>query len=291
MSDDPLIAGAAAPVGQRWIHSAAVLDAGWVIVGAIALVASSFVALVDLPNADLRTGDEPLRFFVVGLPVIATVIAIVGAARGSVVIVAAATGVLAPAISLAGSLGVSLLLSEASAFADVGVSVSIGAALFGVALLIRWFVYHPLPLLGDQSRPVRVAGHMMLALGFASAVVLLVTTLVGDTSWSASSVAQTTMLATVASVVLAAGATRTIASAWLAFAACVAQVTAVFIVKIEQSSIPYDSDLVLRTGVAGLATLAVTAVAALIAAIRVGVDAEPTDVADGVESWRWQPDD
>lgn len=291
MSDDPLIAGAAAPVDQRWIRSAAVLDAGWVIVAAIALITSSFVALIDLPDADLRTGDEPLRFFVLGLPVIAIAIAIAGAARGSMVIVAAATGVLAPAISLAGSLGVSLLLSEASAFADVGVAVSIGAALLGVALLTRWFVYHPLPLLGDQSRPVPVAGYAMLALGGVLAVVLLVTTVVGHTSWSASSVAQTLMLSTVAFVVLAAGATRTIASAWLACAACVAQFVAVFVVKVEQSSIPYDSDLVLRTGAAGLVALAVAALAALIAASRVGVDAEPTNDVHGIESWRWQVDD
>ena len=293
MSDDELIAGAAAPVGQRWIRSVAVLDAGWVIVSGVALIASSFFALIDLPNAQLRTGTEPLRFFVLGLPAVAIVIAVVGAVRGSDVIVAGATGVLAPGIALAGSLGISLLLSDQSAFADSSVAISIGAALVGVVMLVRWFVYHPLPLLGDQSRPVPRAGQALLALGGLLAAILLASTVVGDTSWSAASVGQTLLLLTVACVVAAAGGTRTIAAAWLACAACASQVVAVLVVKAEQSTIPLDSDLVLRTGFEGFVALVVTAGVSVIAAMSATPDPEPDAAADAdtAESWRWHLDD
>ena len=291
MSDDALIAGAAAPVGQRWIRSTSVLDAGWVIVTAAGLIISSFFALIDLPNAQLRTGADPLRFFVLGLPIVAIVIAVVGAVRQSVSIVAVATGIVTPGFALAGSLGVSLLLSEASAFADVGVAISIAASVAGLVMLIRWFVYHPLPLLGDQSRPVPWAGWSLMALGGLLAVILLATTIVGDTSWSTASVGQTVLLLTVAMVVVAAGMTRTIPAAWLSCAACASQFVAVFVVKAEQSTIPFDSDLVLRTGVAGLAALAITAAVSAVAATRVAVDAEPEPGAEGDESWRWNLDD
>lgn len=291
MSDDALIAGAAAPVGSRWIRSTAVLDAGWVAVSATALIVSSFFALIDLPATQLRTGADPLRVFVVGLPVVAVVVALFGAIRRSVVIVALATGTLAPGVALAGSLGVSLLLSDASAFADVGVAVSLAAALVGVTLLVRWFVYHPLPLLGDQTRPVPIAGRAMVASGGVVAVVLLVTTVVGDTTWSVATFAQTVVLFTVAVVLVAAGVTRTVAAAWLGCAASVAQVAAVLVAKAEQSSIPFDSDLLLRTGVAGLIALIASAIVSAGAARRVGTDPEPSDAVDDAEPWRWHLDD
>lgn len=291
MSDDALIAGAAAPVGTRWIRSTAVLDAGWVIVASVGLIISSFFWLIDLPNAQLRTGADPLRFFVVGLPAIATVTAGFGAARRSVVLVAAATGIVTPGFALAGSLSISLLLSEASAFADSGVAVSVGAWLLGVVMLVRWFVYHPMPLLGDQLRPPPAAGLALAGLGVMSIVVLLVTTIAGDTQWSAASVGQTVVLAMVALVVLAAAVTRTIPAAWLAGAACASQVVAVFAVKAEQSTIPFDSDLVLRTGLPGLVVLTLTAVVAFVAAARPAVDPTPEFDADDTESWRWDLDD
>ncbi len=293
MSDDELIAGAAAPVGHRWIRSAAILDAAWVVVSAVALLASSYFALIDLPNAQLRTGAEPLRFFVLGLPAAAVVLATIGAARGSVTVVAAATGVVAPGIALAGSLGISLLLSDQSAFADGGVAISIGAALIGIVMLIRWFVYHPMLLLGDQSRPVPRVGQALRALAGLLAVILLVTTVVGDTSWSAASVGQTLLLLTVACVVGAAGGTRTIAAAWLAFAACASQAIAVLVVRLEQSTIPLDSDLLLRTGFAGLAALIVASVVSAIGAMNATPDPEPdpADDVDATESWRWHLND
>jgi len=291
MSDDALIAGAAAPVGQRWIRSTAVLDAGWVIVTALGLVVSSFFALIDLPNAQLRTGADPLRVFVLGLPMVAIVTAVIGAVRQSAAVVAAATGIVTPGFALAGSLGGSLLLSEASAFADVGVAISIGASLAGVVMLVRWFVYHPLPLLGDQSRPVPRAGQVLILLGGVLAAILLVTTFVGDTSWSSATFGQTAVLLLVAVVVVSSGLTRTIPSAWLACAACASQVVAVFVVKAEQSTIPFDSDLVLRTGVVGLVALTITGGVAAIAATRVAVDVEPEPGAEGAESWRWRHDD
>nr|WHW29229.1 hypothetical protein [uncultured bacterium] len=293
MSDDALIAGAAAPVGHRWIRSTAVLDAGWVLVSSFALIASSFFALIDLPNAQLRTGAEPLRFFVLGLPAVAAVIAVIGAVRGSVVVVAAATGMIAPSVALAGSLAISLLLSDQSAFADGGVAISLGAALVGVAMLVRWFVYHPQPLLGDQTRPALRLGHALVALGGLLAGILLVTTVAGDTSWSAASVGQTLLLLTVACVVAAAGGTRTIAAAWLASAACASQVIAVLAVKAEQSTIPFDSDLVLRTGVAGFVALIVAVAVSAIAAMSATIDPEPDPdaAADTTESWRWHSDE
>ena len=291
MSEDALIAGAAAPEGHRWIRSTAVLDAGWVIVAAVAVIVSSFFALIDLPNASLRTGDEPLRFFVLGLPVIAIVVSIVGMVRGSVAVVAAATGIVAPAVAFCGSLGASLLLSDASAFADVGVAISIGAALIGVVMLVRWFVYHPMPLLGDQSRPVPLAGRVLAVLGVVIAVILIVTSIVGDTRWETASVGQSGFLFTVACVVMAAGITRTIAAAWLACTACAAQVVAVVVVRFEESTIPLDSDLVLRTGIAGLAALVVAAVVAAVGAVNNALDPDPEPEADAVEAWRWNLDD
>ncbi len=291
MSDDALIAGAVAPVGQRWIRSTAVLDAVWVVVAALALILSSFIALIDLPNAQLRTGAEPLRFFVLGLPIIAIVVAVVGAARGSIAVVAVATGIVAPGFALAGSLGASLLLSDESAFADVGVAISFGASLLGIVMLVRWFVYHPMPLLGDQSRPVPLAGHALWALGILVIATLLVTTFVGDTSWSSASVGQTLLLSTVGVVVLVAGVSRTIPAAWLACAACASQIVAVLVVKAEQSSIPLDSDLVLRTGVVGIVALAATAAVAAVGALRVAVDPAPDLEDDDAEPWRWSTED
>lgn len=291
MSDDALIAGAAAPVGTRRVRSTAVLDAGWVVISSLALIVSSFFSLIDLPTAQLSTGDEPLRFFVLGLPAIAIVTAGIGAVRRSVVVVAVATGIVTPGFALAGSLSASLLLSDSSAFADVGVAVSLAVSLIGIVVLVRWFVYHPMPLLGDQLRPVPMAGLALAGLGVLLIAILSVTTIVGDTEWSAASVGQGAMLAMVALVVLAAGATRTIPAAWLASAACAAQVVAVFVVRIEQSTIPFDSDLVLRTGVAGIVVLTLTAAVAGVAAMRPAVDPTPASEADFAESWRWHLDD
>lgn len=291
MSDDALIAGAAAPEGHRWIRSVAVLDAGWVVVASVALIGSSFFALIDLPNQHLRTGGDPLRVFVLGLPVIAIVTAVAGAVRRSVSIVAFATGVVAPGVALAGSLGVSLLLDDASAFADGGVAISVIAALLGIALLIRWWVYHPLPLMGDQSRPVPIAGRALLVCSTVITAIQVVTTVAGDTAWSAAAVGQTLLLLVVAFVVLAAGAMRTIAAAWLATGACSSQVVAVVVAKVERSTLPWDSDLLLRTGVAGLAALVVTTVVAVAAAMGAAPDPEPEGRADDTESWRWEADD
>lgn len=291
MSDDALIFGAAAPEGHRWIRSTTTLDAGWVIVASLALILSSFFALIDLPAVTLRTGADPLRFYVVGLPVIAVAIAIMGAVRRSVPVVAAATGALAPGVALTGSLGASLLLSDDAAFADVGVAISVGASMLGAVMLVRWFVYHPMPLLGDQSRPVPFVGALLIGLGALLAGVLLVTTIAGDFAWSLASVGQTSLLSTVACVVVAAGVSRTVGAAWLCGAACAAQVVAVLVVRAESTELPWDSDMLLRTGIAGLVVLVAATGASVAAVTTARPDPAPDPEDDTTESWRWSADD
>lgn len=288
MTDDSLIAGAAAPTRQRWITSAVRLDAVWVLAVSAALGVSSLFDLVDLPTTRLRTGEAPLRAFVVGIPIIACVVAAAAARRRSELLAAAATGVLAPAIALAGSLSIALFLDAASAFADVGVAISLGAALLGAVMLVRWFVYHPLSLLGDEARPQRAGSLGLAAVGAALAVVVVVSGLGDGTglAW----VAQTAGMLVLPAVLTMSGLIRTVPAVVLAAAAAAAQIVAVVVVKFDQPTLQWDSDLVLRTGIIGLVGSGIAVVLSVVSI----VGASPDDVSfeiDDDEPWRWAADD
>jgi hypothetical protein len=288
MTDDALIAGAAAPTRKRWITSTARLDVLWVLAVSAMLVVSSLFDLIDLPNARLRTGEAPLRVFVVGIPLIACAIAAVAARRRSELLAAIATGVLAPGIALAGSLSMSLFLDEASAFADVGVAISLGAALLGLVMFVRWFVYHPLSLLGDEARPRRAVSLGLTVVGAALAASVVVTGL-GDgvgLAW----VGETAAMLFVPVLLMVSGPIRTVPAVGLAAAAAAAQILAVAVVKVEQSEIEWDSDLMLRTGVLGLFGLILAVVLAVVSIHGASPDDLVVEIDDD-ESWRWSVDD
>lgn len=287
MADDALIAGAAAPTRKRWITAASSLDAVWVLVVGAVLGVSSLFDLIDLPTARLRTGEAPLRAFVVGLPLVACATAAVAAWRRSVAIAAAATGFLAPGVALAGSLSFSLFLDEASAFADVGVAISLGAALIGAVMLFRWLVYHPLSLLGDEARPLRAASLGVSAVGAAMVALVVIGGL--DDNFGVAWIGETTAMVVVPVLLIAGGLIRTVPAVVLAAAAAVAQIVAVIIVEVEQPTIPWDSDLVLRTGVIGCAGLAVATALATVSILRASPDDVPV-ATDDDEPWRWSAD-
>ena len=285
MSDDALIVGAAAPVGTRRIRSAVLLDVTWVSVTAVAVLVSSRFALIDLPGQYLRTGDAPLRIWVVGLPAVSLLVAVVAAVRRSPLLAATATGILAPAVALSGSLAVSLFLNESSAFADAGVAVSLGAACIGVAMLLRWFVYHPADLLADESRPTPRISSAVLAAGVTTGLVVVANGVVDDGAWSSSFVFQTLLIAVVPLVIVGCGSVRTRGAMALGASAAAAQIVGIVGVRVELI-LPSDSDLLLRTGVAGIVLLTVAAVLCIVGLTRHAVDdaAEPSD--DDAE-WRW----
>ncbi|MFK8022539.1 MAG: hypothetical protein AB8G26_01140 [Ilumatobacter sp.] len=290
MPDDELISGAAAPVGRRRITSLLALDGVWVIVSSVVLLVSSRFALIDLPNQSLRTGDAPLRVWVVGLPLAAVVMVVVGAVRRSSTLLAAAAGVLAPSVAFAGSLAISLFLDDASAFADDGVAVSLCAAVIGAAMLLRWFVYHPADVIGDESRPVRRVSDAVSVVGAALAVSVVVGASRDGQPFSAAGVFETSAMLTVAAVVVGSGLLRTRRAMALAGAAGVAQLAAVIVVRLEQSDIPLDSRLLLRSGVIGLMLCGTAAIACAVAWFRHSVDVEPGKVDDEPD-WRWSPTD
>lgn len=286
MSDDALIVGAAAPVGARRIRSAVVLDVAWVSVTAVALLVSSRFALIDLPNQYLRTGDAPLRVWVVGLPVTALLVAAFAGVRRSLFAAALATGILAPAVAFGGSLAVSLFLNESSAFADAGVAVSLGAALIGVAMLLRWLVYHPAGVLTDEPRPTPRVSLAVVAVGVTTGIVIVVGGVIDDGSWSPSFVFQTMLIVVVPLLIAACGMVRTRSAMALAVGAAIAQIIGVVVVRAEQSSLPLDSDLLLRTGLAGIALLCLAAGLCGRGFVRHAVD-EVTAASDDDADWRW----
>lgn len=290
MAEDALIAGAAAPAKGRLIGAAATLDAVWVVVAACAVVTSGFFALIDLPTATLRTGEAPLRVFVFALPVVAVVVAVVGAARASTTMVALATGVLVPGAALAGSLALLLFFDSGSAFANTGVTVSIGAALVVLITVIRWFVYHPVSLLSNELRPQHLHTRLLGALGVALTLLVLVLGLDADKSlaWAG----QTMALLLVPLVVIGSAIVRSVSAASLAAGAAAAQVFAVIVAKFEQSSIAFDSDLLLRTGIPGLVLLvAMVGVVALSVRGALADDDTALPAADDDAAWRWSVDD
>ena len=290
MSQDALIPGAAAPTRSRRIRSPHALDALWVVVAAVALMVSTGFALIDLPNQSLSTGESPLRVWTLGLPAVAILVAIGGLIRRSTTVVAAAAGVLAPSVAFAGSLSLALLLDDDSAFADVGVAVTLGAAFLGAVTLLRWFVYHPVDLIGDESRPSRPSALVVAGCGILLGMSTLIAAIADRTSWSAAFVLGTSAMLTVALSVIGAGVLRTRPAMALAGSACIAQIVAVAVVKAEQSNLPLDSRLVLRSGVVGLVACAAGAAAGAVAWARHGVDQDPV-ITDDDADWRWNATD
>jgi len=292
MADDGLIAGAAAPAGTRRIRSVATLDAIWVILVGIAVVVSSFFPLIDLPDSYLRTSDAPLRVWVVVLPVIALVVAVVALVRRSTLLAAVATGTLVPAVALCGSLGGALFFDAASPFTDAGAPLAVGAGVLGAMMLIRWFVYHPLSLVDVEPRPTIAASRGLLALGLVFVVNVVVDALADDVAWSMSFVVATSFMLLTPLVVVAAALVRKVNAQAVAGAACVAQLIAVVVARVTDD-LEVGSTLSLRTGAVGLVALAVAAAVAGVGAATAAVDAEPDAPVefDDDAAWRWTADD
>jgi len=285
MSDDALIAGAAAPVGTRRIRSAVLLDVSWVSVTAVALLVSSRFALIDLPNQYLRTGDAPLRIWVVGLPVASLLVGAFAAIRRNPFAAAVATGMLAPAIAFAGSIALSLFLNESSAFADAGVAVSLGAALVGVSMLVRWFVYHPADVAADESRPTVGISWTVGAVGAMIGLVIGVTAVIDAGSVSSSFVGQTLLMLIVPLAIAVSALVRTRSAMALAAAGAAAQIVGVVAVRIELV-LPLDSELTLRTGVVGIAMMTIAAGLCVFGFTRHTVDDTQRPDDDDAD-WRW----
>ena len=294
MGEDALVAGAAAPAGRRRIRSAAVLDAIWALVVAVAVCASSFFALIDLPDSSLLTRDAPLRVYVIALPAAVAVVAVLAIIRGSTLLAAAATGMLVPAVALCGPLGGSLFLDAASPFTDAGVPFAVGAALLGIVMIVRWFVYLTPPVPGVEARPTQLLNRVLLAVGLVLVANVVVDALADEPTWSASFVVATTFMLLTPLVVLAAAAARSVASNIVAAASCVAQAVAVVVVTIDDGDVEISSTFALRTGVIGVIALVLGAGVAVVGTRQTELDDVPTaafGVADDDADWRWSVDD
>ena len=163
-ADDRLLFGAAAPATQRVIGSIERRDALWALVCAAALIVASAFDLVERGAASLRMGEAPLRIAAWIIPALSIVVAVLAVVRRSAAIAAISTGLLAPCVALAGVLSLTLFLDRASAFTDVGVPLTLGAAFVGVAMLVRWFVYHPGGADIEESRPIPVLARSLAEL-------------------------------------------------------------------------------------------------------------------------------
>jgi hypothetical protein len=227
---------------------------------------------------------------VVGLPVAALLVAVAAGLRRSARAAALATGIIAPAVAFGGSLAVSLFLNESSAFADAGVAVSLGAASIGVAMLLRWLVYHPAGVLADESRPTPRVSLAVVASGVTTGLVIVIGGVVDDGSWSSPFVFQTMLIVVVPLLIAGCGVVRTRSAMALATGAAVAQIVGVVVVRAERSSLPLDSDLVLRTGLGGIVLLGFTAGLCAIAFTHHAVD-EAVTVSDDDADWRWTTTD
>lgn len=293
MVDDGLIAGAAAPAGTRRIRSVSTLDAVWVAVVAVLLFGSSFFWLIDLPTASLRTLDAPLRVYVVVVPTVALVISVVALIRHSETLAAVATGVLVPGISLAGSLAGSLFFDAASPFTDAGVPLTLGVAVIGVVMLLRWFVYRPDVIVDVEARPPMISAQALVLLGAVLIANVVVGAVLDDPEWSLSFLVSTGFMSVGPIVVVAAGALRSVNGHVLAAAVCCAQPLAVLSAVIDDGDVTIGSAFALRTGVVGLVGLVAAAGMAIAGAVT--ADVEPAqDVARSIDddtSWRWSSDD
>ncbi len=293
MAEDALIAGAAAPAGTRWIRSASVLDSIWAMVVAGLIIVSSFFALVDVENPLFRTGEAPLRIYALGLPTLAMIVAVVAAARRSAVSAAVASGMLVPSVALLGSLAGALFFDSVSPFTDAGTPLSLGCAAVGIVMLIRWFVYAPVPLSGVESRPTRLSARVLLGIGTVLVANVAVAAFRDNPQWSASFVVATTFMLLTPLVVVASATVRTVAANALAASAAAAQIVAVVVVMVDGDDVGITSVFALRTGVFGLVALGAAVVAAVFASVTavVGSDSARDFAADDDASWRWDVDD
>ena len=266
------------------------LDAIWVAIVAAAIVVSSFFPLIDLPDSYLRTRDAPLSVWVVFLPVVAFVVAVVALVQRSTPLAAVATGVLVPAVALCGSLGGALFFDAVSPFTDAGVPLAVGAAVLGVIMLIRWFVYHPLPLLDVEPRPTVPAARSLLVVGLVLVTNVVVGALVDDPSWSMSFVVATMFMLLTPLVVVTTALVRAVTGLAVAAAACVGQVVAVVVAWVVDD-VGVGSTLSLRTGVVGLGGLAVATGIATVGAVTAVVPSGTAARADDDAAWRWAADD
>jgi len=293
MAEDALIAGAAAPAGTRWIRSAPVLDSIWSLLVAGVIVVSSFFPLVDVQNPLFRTGEAPLRVYVLGLPILAMAAAVVAMVRRSGLLAAVASGVLVPSIALLGSLAGALFFDAVSPFTDVGTPVALGCAALGVIMLIRWFVYHPAPILDVESRPSLLSARALFAVGLVLVANVVVASLRDDPRWSASFVVATLFMLLVPLVVVASAAVRTVAANALAAGAASAQVVAVVVSMLDGDGVGVASVFALRTGGVGVVALGAAAAVAAFGAVTAVVesDSDPDVTVDDDADWRWAFDD
>jgi hypothetical protein len=293
MAEDALIAGAAAPAGTRRIRSAPVLDSIWSLVVAAAIVLSSFFPLVDVDSPLFRTGEPPLRVYALGLPVLALIVVIAAVVRRSAVLAAVASGILVPSIALLGSLAGALFFDAGSPFTDAGTPLSLGCAAVGVIMLIRWFVYHTVPILGVEPRPTLLSARVLLGVGLALVANVVVDALRDDPRWSASFVVATMFMLLTPLVVVASAAVRTVAANALAAGAAWAQTVAVLVAMLDGEDLDITSVFTLRTGVVGVIALVAAGCVAVFGAVTAVVesDAVVDGASDDDTNWRWDVDD
>ncbi len=99
----------------------------------------------------------------------------------------------------------------------------------------------------------------------------------------------TVAVGTVPLMMLGAGLIRTRHGVVLAAVGALAQLLGIAATKIEQSSIPLDSLLMLRSGIVGTALLAGAAIVAAGAYLRHDIDTVADIVDDDEPEWRWSP--
>lgn len=293
MAEDALIAGAAAPAGTRWIRSAPVLDSIWSLIVAGVIGLSAFFPLVDVDNPLFRTGEAPLRVYSLGLPVLALIVIVAAVVRRSAVLAAVATGILVPSIALLGSLAGALFFDSASPFTDAGTPLSLGCAAVGLIMLVRWFVYHPVPIAGVDARPTLVSARVLLGVGLVLVANVAIAALRDDPQWSASFVVATMFMLLTPLVVVASAAVRTVAGNALAAGASAAQIFAVTVTMLDGDNVGVTSVFALRTGLVGLVGLAVATFVAIVGAVSavVASDSEIDIASDDDADWRWDLDD
>jgi|GEM_PF-4115186 len=289
------VTGAAAPGADRLVSARERLDAAWVIVVAALLIASAFLPLIDLPTAALQTIDAPLRVYPFVLPASAIIAAVASVVTRSSTFGAVATGLLVPSIALIGSISVSIFLDESSAFADGGVALSLFAAGVGVVMTVRWFVYHPAPLLGDEPRPIVPVTWALVGAAVVASALVGANAVDSNGSWSVQFVAQLALALAVPAVLVGAATTRTHDAMVLAAAAAAAQVVAVVVSRNDTpeaaAAIAVDSSSALWVGVPGLVALAAGAVVGAVGAQRRELDELVAITDDDSADWRWDPTD
>ena len=240
-----------------------------------------------------RTGEAPLRIYALGLPILAIILGSATIVRRSLVMAAAASGILVSSIALLGSVAGALFFDSVSPFTDAGTPLSLGCAAVGVIMLIRWFVYHPVPVSGVDARPTVVSARVLLGIGVALVANVVIAALGDNPEGSASFIVATTFMLLTPLVVVASAAARTIAGNALAAGASAAQVVAVGVLMLDGDNLGVTSVFALRTGVVGLVGLTAAAAVAVFGAARAVV--EPAAVidttADDDADWRWVLDD